>query len=286
MNWPFLPEVFQFGFLQRAFLAGAVVAAICPLVGIFLVVRRLSLLGDCLAHVSLAGAAVGLAAGLNANLTAVAAGTAAAAALEYLRRAYGRHADLAVAVTVAVGLGLTAVVTGRGAVNLGVVMGYLFGSLVAVTPEELVLVLCIGGGLIVVMLLLYRDLFYLALDEEGAKVSGIPVGPLSLLSLVVAGVAVSLTMRLVGALLLASLMTLPVAGALAVARSFRQVVLFGVALAEAATFAGLTLAYYFNTAPGGTVVLVSAALLALIFAFKALRRHPAGEGGAQAWADR
>lgn len=284
MNLPFLLDLFHLGFLQRAFLAGAVVAVVCPAVGLFLVVRRLSLLGECLAHVALAGAALGLAAGLNAYLTATAASVVAAAALEYLRRAYARHADLALAVTVAAGLGLTAVLAGRGAINLAVVMGYLFGSLVAITPQELALVLYIGGGLILALAFLYRDLFYLALDEQGAKVAGIPVGPLSLFSLVLAGVAVSLTMRLIGALLLASLMTLPVAGALALARSFRQALFLSVALAELATLSGLTLAYYFNTAPGGTVVLDAVALLALILALKAWKeRYRTRKGDAQHW---
>lgn len=284
MNLQLFLDLFHLGFLQRAFLAGAVVAVICPVVGLFLVVRRLSLLGDCLAHVSLAGAALGLAVGANANLTAMTSSVIAAAALEYLRRAYVRHADLAVAVTMAAGLGLTAVLAGFGSINLGVVMGYLFGSLVAITPQELALVLYIGGGLILALLFLYRDLFYLALDEQGARVAGIPVGLLSLFSLVLAGVAVSITMRLVGALLLASLMTLPVAGALALAHSFRQAMFLSVAFAEVATLSGLTLAYYFNTAPGGTVVLNSVGLLVLVFWLKALtHRYQIKKGESKQW---
>ncbi|MBC7345916.1 MAG: metal ABC transporter permease [Clostridia bacterium] len=275
-------DIWQLGFLQRAFLAGLVVAAVCPAVGLFLVVRRLSLLGDCLAHVSLAGAALGLAVGVNANLGAMLAALGAATGLEYLRRAYGRQADLALAVTMAGGVGVAAVLTGLGRVNLTVVMGYLFGSLVAVNREELLLIAMIGGAVAVTLFVFYHKLFYLALDEEGARAAGIPAGPLSLCYLLLAGAAVSLTMRLVGALLLASLLTLPAACALALAQSFRQALLLSIAFAETATVAGLVLAYYLGTAPGGTIVLSAIGLLLLVLCFKPLmlyyrRRKQEGE---------
>jgi len=280
-------DLAELGFLQRAFLAGAVISAVCPAVGLFLAVRRLSMLGECLAHVSLAGAALGALVGANANLSTMAAAGAAAGALEYMRRAYARHTDLAIAVATAAGLGVTALVVGLGRLNLSVVSGYLFGSLVAITPAELGLIAAVGMGLLVGLLLAYRPLFFLALDEEGAKAAGVPVEALSLGFLVSAGLTASLAMRLVGALLLASLMILPVAAALSWARSFRQALLGSVLLGEVATLGGLVLAYYFNTAPGGTVVLTSLAILLLALAARALIRQwpQAGEGSDRVCSD-
>jgi zinc transport system permease protein len=255
-----------------------VVAAVCPAVGLFLVARRMSLLGECLAHVSLAGAALGAAVGANVTLSAVAGSAVAAMGLERLRRAYPRYADLAVAVATAVGLGSAAVVVGLGRVNLGVVAGYLFGSLVAITPED-VAILGVTGGLVLALLVLYyRDLFYLALDEDGAKVAGIPVSAVSFGFLIMAGIAASLAMRLVGALLVASLMTLPVAGALVWARSFRQAALLSVVYGQVAVVSGLVLAYSVNTAPGGTIVLTSAGLLGLSLGAKAVFKGAGRKG--------
>ncbi|MGB9885624.1 MAG: metal ABC transporter permease [Moorellales bacterium] len=275
----FWSDLATLGFLQRAFLAGAVVAAVCPAVGLFLTVRRLSLLGECLAHVSLAGAAVGAVVGTNIGLSVLATTTLAAVALEGMRRAYGRHADLALAVTTATGLGVTAVVVGWGRLNLGVVSGYLFGSLVAVAPSDVGTIVVLGLGLLFGLALAYRPLLFLALDEEGARAAGIPVDGISLGFLVLAGVAVGLAMRLVGALLLASLMILPVASALAWARSFRQALAGSVLLGELATSSGLVLAYYLDTAPGGTIVLTSVLILVVIMAAKAVLGIRLGRGG-------
>jgi len=216
--------------------------------------------------------------GANIGVSTLVTTTVAASALEYMRRAYGRHADLALAVTTATGLGVTAVVVGWGRLNLGVVSGYLFGSLVAVAPSEVGVIVVLGLGLLLGLALVYRPLFFLALDEQGARAAGAPVDGLSLGILGLAGVAVSLAMRLVGALLLASLMTLPVASALAWARSFRQALAGSVLLGELATLSGLVLAYYLDTAPGGTIVLTSVGILLVALAARALLGVRLGEG--------
>jgi zinc transport system permease protein len=262
-----MPEFLQFDFMQRALLAGLLVGVACPLVGAFVVARRYALIGDTLAHVSLAGVAAGMLAKAYPLAWALGFSVGAALFIERLRRAFARQGELAIAVVLSSALALAVVLIslGTGGVDL---MGYLFGSIITVTAQDLRLV----AGLTVVSLLLvgylYRELFAVTFDEEHARVTGLPVQGVNALFTVLVALTVTLAMRVVGVLLVSSLMVIPVAAAMQIARSFRQAILYSILLGEAAIITGLILSYYLNLAPGGTVVLTAVAMLLLLLPFR------------------
>lgn len=265
-------ELFQYDFMVRALMAGTLVALLAPVVGTFLVLRRLSLMGDALAHVALAGLAGGLWLGVYPTGTALGLAVAAGAAMEVLRARYRRHGELAVAITLAASVALAAVffsLGGTGGIDL---FAYLFGSVLTVSPADVTLIAGLTLAVLGVVAVLYRDLLALTLDEELARVTGLPVGALNGLFTMMAAAAVAASMRVVGVLLVSSLMVLPVAASLQVARSFRAALGLSVLFGQLAVGAGLVVAYWLNLPPGATVVL--AAVVLLLGALAARRLWP------------
>lgn len=264
-------ELLQYGFMQRAIAAGAVVGVICPLIGIFLVLRRLSLIGDALAHFSLAGVAAGLVAGLNATLTGLGFSLAGTLAIEYLRQSYQKYAELAIAILIAGGMSLAVILISLGRGSTATILSFLFGSIIAVSPADLYVILVTGLLVAGTTLFLYPKLFYICFDEEAARLAGIQVSWLNILFIVLVAMTVAVSMRIVGVLLVSSLMTIPVATSLQVARSFKSAAWIAVALALFSVMAGLVLAFYLDLAPGGTIILISLALLGVTMTWKQAR---------------
>ena len=273
-----MPEIFQFAFMNRALLAGAVVGFVCPVIGLFLVLRRLSLLGDTLAHVALAGVAASMLLQIYPLSAALALTLGAAVAIEKLREVYRDRGELAVAVTLSSAVGLAVVLLNLGRSMGAERMAFLFGSVVAVSGQDVLAVAVLGALVLAVVALLSKELFFLAFDEELARVAGLPVRGLNLLFAALAAVTVALTMRMVGALLVSALLVLPAAAALPLAGSFRSALALAVGFGEVAVLGGLVAAYYLDLAPGGTVVLAAAALLLAALAARRLRRRCAGPG--------
>lgn len=263
-------EILQYDFMQRALLAGIVVAVICPAIGLFLVLRRLSMMGDTLAHVSLAGVAVGLISNFNAILTALVFSLLAALGIEKLRQAYSKYAELAIAIMMSTGIGLAIVLINLGKGDIGSLFGYLFGSIIAITKTDLIIITGLGIMVLAALAILFRPMFYIAYDEEGARVAGVPVTTVNLLFSLLTAITIAVAMRVVGTLLVSSLMVLPVAASLQLARSFRGALIISIIVGVMEVLAGLVLSFYLDTAPGGTIVLTGVTFLIIILAFKNL----------------
>lgn len=263
-----MPEILQFDFMQRALLAGLLVGAVCPLVGVYVVARRYAMIGDTLAHVSLAGVAAGLLAKVYPLVMALVFSVAAALGIERLRRAFTRQGELAIAIVLSTSLALAIVLISMGNTGGVDLMGYLFGSIVTVTAVDLALVGALAFVAIAVVWILYRELFAVTFDEEHARVRALPVQLLNVLFTVLVALTVTIAMRVVGVLLVSSLMVIPVATAMLVAGSFRSTIVLSILLGELAVVSGLVLSYYLNLAPGGTVVLSAVALLLLFIPFR------------------
>jgi len=261
-------EMLQYSFMHRALLAGIIIGVICPFIGIFLVLRRLSLIGEALAHLSLAGVAAGLVAGINATLGGLAFSLAGTLGIEYFRKVYQKYAELAIAILIAGGMSLAIILLSMGKGNTATVLSYLFGSIIAVTPTDLYIIAIIGIFVMVAMLNVYRQLFYICFDEEAARLAGVPVARINLFFTILIAMTVAVSMRVVGVLLVSSLMTVPVAASLQLARSFTQALWISVVLALVSVMAGLVLAFYLDLAPGGTIILTSLALLGLAMVWK------------------
>lgn len=257
-------ELLQYGFMQRALMAGVIIGVLCPLIGIFIVLRRMSLIGDSLAHVALSGVAAGILADIYPLGMALVFSILAALAIEKLRKTYEQYAELAIAIILSAGIGI-AVVLISSAKNLNIdLMGYLFGSITTVLKEDLWLIIGLGILIILSIKFLYKELFYIAFDEEGARLAGIPVKWINLFFIVLIAATITLSMRIVGILLVSSLMVIPVAASLQIAKSFKQATLLSVLFAELAVILGTFIAYYFELASGGTIVLVSVWILLMI----------------------
>lgn len=262
----------QYGFVRNAFLAGLLIGFIAPLVGSFVVVRRISIIADALAHVSLSGIALGFLLGslwpaagqLKPTYYGLIFAIVASLAIEKLRQTYRHFADLAIPIILSTGVGLGVVLIGlsRG-VNIDL-LGLLFGNILAVTPEDLWRVVILGAAVLLIIGLFYKELLAISFDEEAARVAGLPIGFLQALFAALVAVVVMTAVQLVGILLVSALITIPVGAALRLARSFRQLLLYAVLLAETSVFLGLFISFQLNLATGGTIVLASVFLFLLV----------------------
>ncbi len=273
LPWPFDRE-----YMQLALLAGVVVGGCAPLIGTFLVQKRLSLMGDGIGHVAFAGVAAGLLLDVWPIWTALIAAVGGAVAIEWLRSRGRASGDLALALFFYSGIAGGVVLTGLAGDLDGSVLTYLFGSILTVSAGDAATIVVLGLVTIAIVARTWRALFSVVLDEESARVAGLPVDALNLLLAALAAVTVVAAMRVVGVLLVAALMVLPVGTAQRVARSFRATLLFASAIGASAAVLGLAAARVWGLAPGGTIVLVAAAAFALAGLF-ARAPSPVGSAG-------
>jgi zinc transport system permease protein len=259
-------------FMRLAFGAGIVVGLLAPAVGFFLVQRRLSLIGDGIGHVAFAGVAIGYLLDLPLVLTALVVSVVGALSIEALRSRRGAAGDQALALVFYTGIAAGVVlVSAAGALNVNL-FAFLFGSILTVTHGDLVVIASLGAAALGTIALLHRALVAVVVDEEGARVAGMPVGTLNALTAALAAVTIAVSMRVVGILLIAALMVLPVVAAGRIAWSMRSTILLSMAIGLASVLAGITTAYYADLPPGGTTVLVAAAAVLFSEPIAALRR--------------
>ena len=248
----------EFEFMRLALAAGAVVGVLAPAVGFFLVQRRQSLTGDGIGHVAFAGVAAGILLDVAPVLTALIAAILGGIAIELLRSRGGAAGDQALALVFYTGIALGVVlISAAGALNVDLFQ-YLFGSILTVTRSDLVVIAALGAVGLAIVGLLYRPLAGVVIDEEGARVAGVPIGTLNIVVAVLAAVTIALSMRVVGILLVAALMVLPVSAAERVAWSMRSTFVLAMAIGLESALVGLTVSYYADLPPGGAIVLVAA----------------------------
>ncbi|WP_018211912.1 metal ABC transporter permease [Desulfitobacterium hafniense] len=259
--------ILEYDFMRRAFIVGILLAVIIPCIGIIVVLKRLSMIGDALSHTSLAGVAAGLIMGINPILGAVTACIAAALGIEFIRKKIPKFSEMSIAIVMSAGIGLAGVLSGhvKNAANFN---SFLFGSIVSISDFEMLLVAGISCIVMLAFILLYKELFYIALDERAARLAGIPVGVINFIFTILTAVTVSVAARTVGALIVSSMMVVPVACAMQVGKSYRQTVIYGVIFAVAFTVTGLFLSYYLKLKPGGTIVLLGVLCLVVMLLIK------------------
>ncbi len=264
-------EIFSLAFMQRALLAGLIIAVVSPAIGLFLVLRRLSMYGDTLAHVSLAG----VAAGMLMNVYPVASGllfaVGASLGMDWLRQSYKRYSELSVSIALAASLALAVVLLSMVPGGGGDILGYLFGSIVTVSTEDIYLVGGLGLLVLATLLFLYKEMLSVTFDEEFARIGGLPIRLINTIFIILTAMTIGLTMRVVGVLLVSSLMVVPVATALQLARSFRGALVWSIVVGLVSVLTGLIVSYWLNLAPGGTVVLSAVAILVLVLGYKRVR---------------
>jgi len=272
LPWPFERE-----YMQLALVAGLTVGACAPLIGAFLVQKRMSLMGDGIGHLAFAGVAAGLLADVWPIWTALVAAVAGAVAIEWLRSHGRASGDLALALFFYGGIAAGVVLTGlAGSLDAGI-FTYLFGSILTVRPADVWVVVGLGAAIVAAVWFTGRALFATVVDEESSRVAGIPVDGLNTMLSVLTAVTIVAAMRVVGLLLVAALMVLPVGASRPIAKSFRGMLLGAVAVGTASVVVGLVFARIWGLAPGGTIVLVAAATFGAVSLGVGVRRRGAGD---------
>ena len=271
-----LDLIFRYEFMQNALFAGVIIGLICPVIGVFLVVRRLSLMADALSHITLSGIAAGLLIQknvpslqwINPMYMGMVFSVVGSLLVEQLRKAYRFYQELAIPIILSSGIGLGVVlISMANGFNVDL-FSYLFGSVVAVNRTDLWTIIGVGTIVLITTVLLYKELFALSFDEEYARISGIKRKFVNFTFTILVALTIAISMRIVGILLVSSLITLPVAAALQLANSFKQTIWLSIFFAELSVLGGLTLAFYLNWASGGTIVLFSVLVLVIVLAFK------------------
>ncbi|HBV98608.1 MAG: metal ABC transporter permease [Peptococcaceae bacterium BICA1-7] len=264
-------EIFHYEFMRNAFITGMLVGVVCPVVGLFVTLKRLSLIADSLSHVCLSGVAAGLLLGTQPVLTASIFSLSGAFLIEAIRMRYKTYPELAIAIILSTGAAGGAIMLGLGKGLNANFMSYLFGSIVTVNGSD---VLIISGAVAVILVLVklfFKELFTITFDEEAAAVAGLPVKYISVGFTAMTALTIAVSIKIVGILLVSSLMILPVAAALKLAGSFRGALFLSVAAGELAVVSGLFASFYFNLAPGGVVIMTAVVILALSMLYGALR---------------
>ena len=255
-------------FMQRALVAAFLIGLAAPAIGVFLVQRRLSLMGDGIGHVAFAGVAAGFLFGIAPVWTALLAAVLGAIALELLRSRGRTAGDVALALIFYGGIAGAVFMTSLSDLSNTNLIGYLFGSVVLVDEMDVTISAAVAIAVLGITYLLRKELFAVCYDEDVARTSGLNVGALNLLIAVTAAVTVAVTMRVVGILLVSAMLVLPVAAALQVTRSFRATVLVSLALGAIESVGGLTVAYYGDVYPAATIVLGAIAVFGIAATFR------------------
>ena len=263
-------EILTYTFMHRALIAGIAIAILCSVIGLFLVLRRYSLFGDALAHSSFGGIALGLFAGVYPLWTAYGVSILSALIITKIKDRYNISGDASIAVLLSSGIAAGLVIISfSGGFSIDI-FSFLFGSILLISVNDTVLILALTGGILIVILLLYRQLLYSTFNEEQAKVSGIPVEKINYLIIFMAGLTVVTSIQLVGVLLISALFVIPNVTAIMYGRGFKQTAIISISFSVFSVLSGILISYIFDITPAGTIVLFSIGLLGATIGIKSL----------------
>jgi zinc transport system permease protein len=267
-----LMDFLQYTFIQRAYLAGSLIAVLCAMLGMYLVLRKLSLIGDGLAHVSFGAIALGLFLGIYPFYVAIPVVLAGSYFILRLTEKAKLYGDAAIGIVSAVGVacGIILASLSRG-FNVDL-FSYLFGNILAISSQEVYLSLGLSGIVMLIILLLYNDLFSVTFDEEFARISGIPADRINLILTFLTSITVVLAIKVVGIMLVSSLLILPAVTALQIARGFKGAMVISVLNAIVSVLLGITASFFLNIPAGATIVIINAAFFGMALLYKKVTR--------------
>ncbi|WP_096434638.1 MULTISPECIES: metal ABC transporter permease [Bacillaceae] len=270
----------QLTFLERGIIAGLIIGFICPLLGAFLLVRRITIISEALSHITLTGIAAGVFLSqttlwlgfINPLYTGLIFSLAGSLLIEKLRQIYKHFQELAIPIILSSGIGLGAILISLSPGSYNEWYNYLFGSIVTVTVGDLWFILLTGLVAFMILMMFYKELLSISFDQEFAKTSGIKVRRINFFFSLLIAIVISMSMKVVGILLVGAMVTLPVAASIQLAKSFRQVVLLGVVFGELAMIGGIFFSYHLNVATGGMIVVMGVILLLIASVLKRFRK--------------
>ncbi|MDK9861892.1 metal ABC transporter permease [Staphylococcus equorum] len=270
-----IEALLNFDFMRYSLISGVLIGLIAPLIGAFIVVRRLSLIADALSHVTLGGISFGMFVitiipaftFINPMWFGILFAIIGALLIENLRTSYSNYQEIAIPIIMSAGIALSAIFISLADGFNQEIVGLLFGSISAVTESDLVTIIVIVIIVITFILSFYKELFILSFDEEYSKVIGIPKW-IQFLFIIIVAMVISASMRVVGILLVSALITLPVAIAMRMTKGFKQLIILSVVIGELSVISGLVLAFYMNISPGGVIVVLLVLILAITMMYQ------------------
>lgn len=248
-------DLIQYGFMQRALISAIAIAVICSIVGLFLVLKRHSLFGDALAHVAFGGISLGLFVGVYPLWTAYIVAILSAVGVNKLRESTKIPPDSSIAVLLTSGLAIGVIlisISGGFTLNL---FSLLFGNILLVSNDDLTMIMITAAIVIPVIYILYKKLILIIFDENQAKVSGLNVTWINTLFIILASITIIASIRLVGVLLISSLIVIPNITALMLGKGFKKTMFISCAMSVFSVVFGIVISYYSNLVPSGTIVL-------------------------------
>ncbi len=264
----FLRAIIERSFMQHALITGVLIGVLAPLVGSFVVIKRLSLIADTLSHFSLAGLSIGL---FFINILGLPLGdplyigmvfaVIGALLIEALRSYYKNYKEISMPIVISLGTALSALfISLSGGFNTSI-FNYLFGSILTVSRQFVYIIIVLTSVILVLVAAFYKQIVIISFDESYAKLLGIRVGLFQFFSTVILALIVSLSIETVGVLLVSSLMIIPVAAAMKVGKSFKSTVLIAILFSEISVLMGLWLSFIFSIPSGATIVLFNIIIL-------------------------
>ncbi len=263
-------ELFQYDFIIRAFIAGMIIAVLAAISGSFIVLRRYSMITETLAHSALVGVAVGVISGSSPLWMAVVAALVSAWTIEYLRSSFHLYSDSVLAIILSGSLALAVIIVSLAGAFNSSLFSYLFGSILSVTEEDLIVMSLFGAAALGLLGLFYKELYFIAYDEEVARTSGIKVDLLNFMLVSIVAIIIALSIRIVGTLLIGAMMVIPTVAALRFRQGFAKTMAIALLFSFLAVIVGMSSSYFFSLPSGATIVL--ALLFIFIFSLVANRR--------------
>ena len=263
-----ISELLAYDFMQRAILAVIAISIFSPILGLFLILRRQSLMSDTLSHVSLAGVAVGIFLGLSTTWMTLVVVVIAALVLEYLRVSYKHYMEISTAILMSMGLAVALILSNKAGSSSMSLDSYLFGSIITISAEQVRALFVIAAIVLVLTLLFIRPMYLLTFDEDTAHVDGLPVRLMSLLFNIVTGIA--LMIPAAGSLLVSTIMILPAAIGMKIGQTFKSVIFWAIGIGLVGMLSGIFISYYWETPASATITLIFIAFFGLVSIFEPL----------------
>ncbi len=271
----------QYDFMQNAIIVSFMISILCPCIGVFLVVRRYSMIGDTLSHSSLAGVSLGLLLKQNPILGAFVFTSICGALIEFLRNYFKKYTDLILSIVLSLSIGIAISIISSGRLNTNA-ESYMFGSILTVTKSDMITIFILSIISMLVLVFLYHQLLYISFDEEAAKIAGVKVRLINYIFSILVASTIAASVRIVGVLVLSSMIALPVATAIQLEKGFRATLIASVIFSIIDILTGLFLSYYINVAPGGFTAVVSVVVLLIVIIIKRGRYFIAHKIGGRA----
>lgn len=260
-----LTEMLSYDFMQRAVLSIMAMSLFAPILGLFLILRRQSLMSDTLSHVSLAGVAFGILLGVSTTWATVIVVIIASIVLEYLRVVYKHYMEISTAILMSLGLALSLIITSKSENASGINLEqYLFGSIITISQEQMLALFAIAIVVLVLTALFIRPMYMLTFDEDTALVDGLPVRQMSLIFNIITGVAISLMIPAAGALLVSTIMVLPASIGLRIGKSFKAVIGTSILIGFVGMISGVILSYVWETPASATITMIFIGIFLLV----------------------